>query len=34
MPELGWSVGYPSALLLMASIVAFLFWRFKRAGWL
>ena len=34
MPELGWSVGYPGALLLMLSIVSFLFWRFKRAGWL
>ena len=34
MPELGWSLGYPLALALMAAIVAFLFWRFKRAGWL
>jgi len=34
MPELGWEVGYPMALALMASIVGFLFWRFKRAGWL
>jgi len=34
MPELGWRVGYPGALLLMLSIVGFLFWRFKRAGWL
>jgi magnesium transporter len=34
MPELGWTVGYPAALLAMATIVGFLFWRFKRAGWL
>ncbi len=34
MPELGWELGYPAVLLLMASICAFLFWRFKRAGWL
>jgi magnesium transporter len=34
MPELGWTFGYPLALLLMLSIVGFLFWRFKRAGWL
>jgi magnesium transporter len=34
MPELGWSFGYPMALLLMATVCGFLFWRFKRAGWL
>jgi magnesium transporter len=34
MPELRWELGYPAALALMASIVGFLFWRFKRAGWL
>jgi magnesium transporter len=34
MPELGWEAGYPLALTLMAGIVGFLFWRFKRAGWL
>ena len=34
MPELGWEAGYPMALALMAIIVSFLFWRFKRAGWL
>jgi magnesium transporter len=34
MPELRWGIGYPLALLLMASICGFLFWRFKRAGWL
>ena len=34
MPELGWSLGYPFALLLMAGVSAFLFWFFKRSGWL
>jgi magnesium transporter len=34
MPELDWTFGYPSALLLMACVCSFLFWRFKRAGWL
>jgi magnesium transporter len=34
MPELRWELGYPAALALMATIVGFLFWSFKRAGWL
>jgi magnesium transporter len=34
MPELSWSLGYPAVLLLMASVCSFLYWRFKRAGWL
>ena len=34
MPELRWSFGYPGALIVMATIVSGLFWRFKRAGWL
>jgi magnesium transporter len=34
MPELGWPVGYPAALALMASICSFLYWRFRKAGWL
>ena len=34
MPELGWTLGYPAVLTLMACICSFLFWRFKRAGWL
>jgi magnesium transporter len=34
MPELGWPVGYPAALVLMASICCFLYWRFRKAGWL
>jgi magnesium transporter len=34
MPELRWRYGYPAILLLMAGVCSFLFWRFKRAGWL
>ena len=34
MPELKWHVGYPGALLLMLLICTFLYYRFKRAGWL
>jgi magnesium transporter len=34
MPELGWSFGYPLALSLMLAICVYLYWRFKRAGWL
>ena len=34
MPELSWPIGYPLALILMASICAVLYWRFRKAGWL
>jgi magnesium transporter len=34
MPELNWSLGYPTALGLMAAIDAWLFFRLRRAGWL
>ena len=34
MPELDWTLGYPFALLLMATCVGGLFWFFKRSGWL
>ena len=34
MPELKWGVGYPGVLLLMLIICTFLYFRFKRAGWL
>ena len=34
MPELGWRFGYPLVLGLTLSICLFLYWRFKRAGWL
>nr|WP_221203587.1 magnesium/cobalt transporter CorA [Modestobacter versicolor] len=34
MPELGWSFGYPFALLLMAGLCWLLYRGFKRSGWL
>lgn len=34
MPELRWSVGYPFAIGLMVLVVALLWRRFKRSGWL
>jgi magnesium transporter len=34
MPELRWAFSYPLVLAAMAAIDAYLFWRFRRAGWL
>ena len=34
MPELDWTFGYPVSIALMAGIDAFLFTRFRKAGWL
>ena len=34
MPELKWAFGYPFAVGLMAAIDVYLFYRFRRAGWL
>lgn len=34
MPELSWSLGYPGALGVMAAIDFYLFYRFRKAGWL
>jgi magnesium transporter len=34
MPELEWSLGYPLSIALMAAIDVFLFFRFRKAGWL
>jgi magnesium transporter len=34
MPELDWTLGYPVSIALMAGIDAFLFARFRKAGWL
>ena len=33
MPELGWALGYPFALLLMVSASGWLWWLFRRSGW-
>jgi magnesium transporter len=34
MPELRWTLGYPSVLLFIAAVCSVLYWRFKKAGWL
>lgn len=34
MPELGWTFGYPFALLLMVGVAGGLWAWFKRSGWL
>ena len=34
MPELKWSFGYPFTVALMVGIDAWLWWRFRKAGWL
>jgi magnesium transporter len=34
MPELKWAFGYPLALALMAGIDSYLFFRFRKSGWL
>jgi len=34
MPELGWRVGYPLALLLMVGLCLALYGQFRRSGWL
>jgi magnesium transporter len=34
MPELHWTFGYPLSLVAMAATDAYLFYRFRKAGWL
>jgi len=34
MPELKWAWGYPFSIALMVGIDAWLFHRFRKAGWL
>lgn len=34
MPELEWKYGYPTALIVMFSICGYLYYRFKKSGWL
>ena len=34
MPELKWRYGYAVALVLIASVCSYLYYRFRRAGWL
>jgi magnesium transporter len=33
MPELKWQYGYVTALSLMLAVCGYLYWRFRRAGW-
>jgi magnesium transporter len=34
MPELQWKYGYPAALVFIATICGYLYFRFKKSGWL
>ena len=34
MPELEWQYGYPVAITTMVCVSLYLYWRFKRSGWL
>jgi magnesium transporter len=34
MPELEWNYGYPTAVAVMIAVCGYMYWRFKRAGWL
>lgn len=34
MPELEWQYGYPVAVLIMGSVCSYLYYRFKKTGWL
>lgn len=33
MPELRWRYGYPAALGLIVAVCGYLYWRFRKAGW-
>jgi magnesium transporter len=34
MPELKWSFGYPLVMAVMVALDGYLFYRFRKAGWL
>ena len=34
MPELGWDLGYPMAVGIMVAIDGYLWYKFRRIGWL
>lgn len=34
MPELEWRYGYPAALLIMSGVCGYLYYRFRKTGWL
>jgi magnesium transporter len=34
MPELQWEYGYPVAIAIMFGVCGYMYWRFKKSGWL
>ena len=34
MPELKWTYGYPLTIAVMAALDSYLFYRFRKSGWL
>jgi magnesium transporter len=34
MPELKWKFGYPAAIVVVGTICSYLYYRFKKSGWL
>ena len=34
MPELKWRYGYPTAVGIMIGVCGYLYYRFKKSGWL
>ncbi|MCW2823231.1 MAG: corA [Aeromicrobium sp.] len=34
MPELSWTYGYPACLAVIGGLCLYIYWRFKRSGWL
>jgi magnesium transporter len=34
MPELKWQYGYPVAFAVIAAVCGWMYWRFRRSGWL
>jgi magnesium transporter len=34
MPELQWEYGYPAAIAIMVSVCSYLYYRFRKSGWL
>jgi magnesium transporter len=34
MPELDWKFGYPAAVGIMVCVCGYMYYRFRRSGWL